>query len=233
MSSSSHLRHKLLPLAGIGVVLFVQGWVSMPAEEAAVVHRIHRVENPQARPTLSAPQGGGRTAVEGKRSLAVESQPPPLTVPDTDGPLPALELPAQPNAFLNANLQVVGEVFPEMYERYLSAPPRMRGKLAPALLTYSMTIILSASGDGPLPEGHPMAGVLTGAALGGAGRSAFHINDCTFQYHLDRFPEVLQYRRNRAGQRRFGLVGIRPLPLGPALDQAILDRAAEAFSYLD
>jgi hypothetical protein len=227
------MRHKLLPLAGIGVVLLVQGWVSMPAEEAVVVHHINRPKNPQARPTLSAPPGESRRAVESKRSLAVESGPTPLMTPSAGEPLPTLELPAQPNAFLKANLRVVGEVFPEMYERYLGAPPRMRGKLAHALLTYSMTIILSASGEGPLPEGHPMSGVLTGATLDGAGLSAFHINDCTFQYHLDRFPETLQYRRNRAGQRRFGPVGIRPLPLGPALDQAILDRAAEAFSYLD
>ena len=133
----------------------------------------------------------------------------------------------------NRRLQVVGEVFPEMYEEYLSAPPRKRARIAHALLTYSMTIILCADGDGPLPEGHPMEGVLTGAGLDDVGRSAFHINDWTLQYHLDRFPEVQQYRRNRAAQRRFGLIGMRPLPLSSALEQAILDRAAEAFSYLD
>ena len=231
MPSPSHLQHKLLALAAVGVVLLVQGWVSLPADEIAVTHPVGIPEQGRAYPTLATPQNEAR--------LSVDPESAPLTQietfigSDSTEILPALELPAQPNAFLNANLQVVGEVFPEMYERYLSAPPRMRAKLAHALQTYSMTIILSATEEGPLPQGHPMEGVLTGAGLDDLGRSAFHINDCTFQYHLDRFPEVQQYRRNRAGQRHFGLIGFRPLPLSSNLDQAILDRAAEAFSHLD
>ena len=231
--SPSPLRHKLLPLAGIGVVWLIQGWVSLPTEKAALSPAIDLSGYPYGQTALSAP-GSDMPRPRNERSpITTDVEPTPLAPSSATEVLPLFELPAQPNAFLNRDLQIVGEVFPEMYEEYLSAPPRKRARLAHALLTYSMTIILCADGDGPLPEGHPMEGVLTGDGLDDVGRSAFHINDWTLQYHLDRFPEVQQYRRNRAAQRRFGLVGMRPLPLSSALEQAILDRAAEAFSYLD
>jgi len=233
MPSSSHHRHKLMPLAGVGVILLIQGWVSKPAVEVAITHRVHIPEQGHPFPNLVTPQSEARIPVELEPAPVTEIGPNPLTSADMAELLPALEPTSQRNTFLNRNLQAVGEVFPEMYERYLSAPPHMRVNLAPALQTYSMTIILSASGEGPLPEGHSMEGVLTGADLDALGRSAFYINDCTFQYHVDRFPEVQQYRRNRAGQRHFGRIGFRPQPLSFNLNQAIVDRAAEAFSYLD
>ena len=232
-SSPTPQRLKLLPLAGVGVVFLIQGWVSMPAEDAAIPYSVDTGEQRYAPPTLATPRSEARISLEPESGSAMQGNGTSPTEAVMTEPGPVFELPTPTNAFLNRNLRVVGEVFPEMYERYLSAPPRMRAKLAHALQTYSMTIILSASGEGPLPEGHPMEGVLTGAGLADLGRSAFHINGHTFQYHVDRFPEVLQYRRNRAGQRRFGLIGVRPLPLSSTLDQAIIDRAAEAFSYLD
>jgi hypothetical protein len=232
-SSPTPQRLKLLPLAGVAVVFLIQGWVSMPAEDAAIPYSVGTREQQPAPPTLATPRGQARIPLESEPVPAIEGNGTSPTGTGMTETGPVFDLPTPTNAFLNRNLRVVGEVFPEMYERYLSAPPRMRAKLAHALQTYSMTIILSASGAGPLPEGHPMEGVLTGTGLVDLGRSAFQINGCTFQYHEDHFPEVLQYRRNRAGQRRFGLIGVRPLPLSSTLDQAIIDRAAEAFSYLD
>ncbi|HIF39755.1 MAG TPA: hypothetical protein EYQ74_01480 [Planctomycetes bacterium] len=232
-TSPTPQRLKLLPLAGVGVVLLIQGWVSIPAKDAAIPYRVDTREQQHAPPTLERPRGEARISLEPKSGSAMQGNGTSPTGTGMTEPGPILELPTPTNAFLSTNLRVVGEVFPEMYNRYLSAPPRMRAKLAHALQTYSMTIILSASGEGPLPEGHPMEGVLTGAGLFDLGRSAFHINGYTFQYHVDRFPEIQQYRRNRAGQRRFGLIGVRPLPLSSTLDQAIIDRAAEAFSYLN
>ena len=231
--SPSTLRHKLLPLAGLGVVLLIQGWVSLPTKEAALPPPVDLTQDRYGQRPLSVPGSKAPMPRTERSAIATDVGPTPLAPSSAGEALPLFELPAPPNAFLNRDLQIVGEVFPEMYEEYLSAPPRKRARIAHALLTYSMTIILCADGDGPLPEGHPMEGVLTGAGLDDVGRSAFHINDWTLQYHLDRFPEVQQYRRNRAAQRRFGLIGMRPLPLSSALEQAILDRAAEAFSYLD